>query len=175
VPPNGSAFPSVLKLTTPSPGALNPLRPMELPKFDRLSGLPRLSQAITGITAGCRVIPCFKPFPGFPPRPRRSLRALRHNRAPQPTRVHLLLTGSAGGLRLNSPGERPHRCTRKWPPREFLRRGARQHLIRREVLSEKIGRTSKVQPGQIAGATELLFAHKMLATNVPCVQATLST
>ena len=44
-----------------------------------------------------------------------------------------------------------------------------------EVLSEKIGRTSKVQPGQIAGATELLFAHKMLATNVLCVQATLST
>jgi hypothetical protein len=39
---------------------------MELPKFDRLSGLPRLSQAITGITAGCRVITVLQTIPWFP-------------------------------------------------------------------------------------------------------------
>jgi len=42
------------------------------------------------------------------------------------------------------------------------------------LASAKIGRTNKVQPGQIAGADEPRLAHKMPATNVPCVQAKLS-
>src|SRR6266542_6618841 len=42
-----------------------------------------------------------------------------------------------------------------------------------EVVSEKMGRTSKVQLGQMAGAREFLLAHKMPATNVPCMQAAL--
>jgi len=41
------------------------------------------------------------------------------------------------------------------------------------VVSAKMGRTSKVQLGQIAGAAEVLLAHKMPATKVPCVQAAL--
>ena len=41
-------------------------------------------------------------------------------------------------------------------------------------VSVKIGRTSSVHPGQIAGATELRFATKMPATNVPWTQAPLS-
>jgi hypothetical protein len=40
-------------------------------------------------------------------------------------------------------------------------------------VSAKIGLTSKVQPGQIAGARESLFALKIPATNVPCMQAKL--
>src|ERR1700736_2752046 len=56
VPPEGSAFPLALRLVTPSPGALNPRRPMELPRFDWLSGFPSRSQPATGITHGWRVI-----------------------------------------------------------------------------------------------------------------------
>src|SRR5262245_22834239 len=37
-----------------------------------------------------------------------------------------------------------------------------------------MGRTNKVQPGQMAGATELRLAHKIPATKVPCVHAVLS-
>jgi hypothetical protein len=37
-----------------------------------------------------------------------------------------------------------------------------------EVVSRKIGRTTKLHPGQIAGATEPLFADSIAATNVPC-------
>jgi hypothetical protein len=40
-------------------------------------------------------------------------------------------------------------------------------------VSEKIGRTSKVQPGQIAGAAEVLFAQRIPATKVPCIHARL--
>lgn len=39
-----------------SPGALNPRLPIELPRFDALSGLPWASQAATGITHGWRVM-----------------------------------------------------------------------------------------------------------------------
>ena len=42
------------------------------------------------------------------------------------------------------------------------------------TVSAKIGRSSSVQPGQIAGATEPRRAESMPATNVPCVHATLS-
>jgi hypothetical protein len=40
-------------------------------------------------------------------------------------------------------------------------------------VSEKIGRTSKVHPWQIAGAAELLFADKIPATKVLCMHAKL--
>jgi hypothetical protein len=43
-----------------------------------------------------------------------------------------------------------------------------------EAVSEKIGRTKKLEPGQIAGAAEPRFASSMPATNVPCLQAMLS-
>src|SRR5262249_705191 len=36
-----------------------------------------------------------------------------------------------------------------------------------------MGRTNKVQSGQIAGATELRLAHKIPATKVPCAHAVL--
>jgi hypothetical protein len=42
-----------------------------------------------------------------------------------------------------------------------------------EVASVKIGRINKVQSGQIAGAAELLLAHKIPATKVPCTHAML--
>jgi hypothetical protein len=42
-----------------------------------------------------------------------------------------------------------------------------------DILSVKMGRTKRVQPGQIAGAGEFLLAHKMPATKVPCIQAEL--
>ena len=42
-----------------------------------------------------------------------------------------------------------------------------------ETVSEKIGRTSNAQPGQIAGAAESRFADRMPATKVPCEQAML--
>src|ERR1700730_2309895 len=42
-----------------------------------------------------------------------------------------------------------------------------------DAISAKMGRTSRVHPGQIAGAFEPRRAHKMPATNVPCIQATL--
>lgn len=41
------------------------------------------------------------------------------------------------------------------------------------LVSGKIDRTSKLQPGQIAGAGEPLFADSIPATNVPCLQAVL--
>lgn len=37
------------------------------------------------------------------------------------------------------------------------------------VVSGKIGRMSRVQSGQIAGAAEFRLAHKIPATNVPCM------
>jgi hypothetical protein len=40
VPPSVSGWPPVLKLVTPSPGALKPRLPIELPKFDSFIGLP---------------------------------------------------------------------------------------------------------------------------------------
>src|SRR5215208_7418206 len=42
-----------------------------------------------------------------------------------------------------------------------------------EVVSPKMGRTSNVHSGQIAGAAEPLLAHKIPATKVPCKQAVL--
>jgi hypothetical protein len=42
-----------------------------------------------------------------------------------------------------------------------------------DVVSGKIGRTSKVQPGQMAGAAEPRLASSIPATNVPCLQAML--
>jgi hypothetical protein len=42
-----------------------------------------------------------------------------------------------------------------------------------DVVSAKMGRTSRTQLGQIAGATEPLFAHRIPATKVPCMQAAL--
>src|ERR1700751_422562 len=42
-----------------------------------------------------------------------------------------------------------------------------------EVVSGKIDRTNKLQPGQIAGAGERLLARSIPATNVPCLQAAL--
>src|SRR4029453_3036013 len=42
-----------------------------------------------------------------------------------------------------------------------------------EKVSAKIGRTSRVQSGQIAGAEEFLFADNIPATNVPCMHAML--
>ena len=50
VPPNGCGLPFVPRLVTFSPGALSPRLPIELPKFDSLSGLPCILQAATGIT-----------------------------------------------------------------------------------------------------------------------------
>lgn len=40
VPPDVCGLPFVPRLVTFSPGALNPLRPIELPRFDSRSGLP---------------------------------------------------------------------------------------------------------------------------------------
>src|SRR5829696_1992646 len=40
-------------------------------------------------------------------------------------------------------------------------------------VSAKIGRMIRVHAGQIDGAAEPLFAHKMPATNVPCMHAAL--
>ena len=40
-------------------------------------------------------------------------------------------------------------------------------------VSVKIGRTRRVQSGQMAGAEEPRLAQSMPATNVPCMQATL--
>src|SRR5262245_35745866 len=42
------------------------------------------------------------------------------------------------------------------------------------ALSEKIGRTSNVQSGQIAGALDPRLADRIPATKVPCAQAVLS-
>ena len=56
VPPSVSGCPSAPKLVTPSPGALKPRLPIELPKFDASVGLPRGSQAPAGMTQGCRVM-----------------------------------------------------------------------------------------------------------------------
>src|SRR5215212_393954 len=52
VPPAVYALPSDPRLVTPSPGAISPHFPIELPRFVNLSGLPRRSQAATGITHG---------------------------------------------------------------------------------------------------------------------------
>src|ERR671922_1964742 len=56
LPPEGAELPSVPRLVTPSPGALRPRRPMEFPKLDFSTGLPRRSQAVTAMTHGCRVM-----------------------------------------------------------------------------------------------------------------------
>src|SRR6266481_6164783 len=66
VPPEGVALPSVPRLVMPSPGALRPRRPMEFPKLDSLSGLPRPSQAITAMTHGCRVMAVLPTVPWLP-------------------------------------------------------------------------------------------------------------
>jgi hypothetical protein len=52
VPPSVRGRPSALKLVMASPGAVNPRLPTDLPRFDSLIGLPRRSQATTGITYG---------------------------------------------------------------------------------------------------------------------------
>ena len=52
VPPNVTDWPSEPRLVMPSPGALNPPLPMELPRFDNFIGLPARSQAATGMTHG---------------------------------------------------------------------------------------------------------------------------
>jgi hypothetical protein len=44
-----------------------------------------------------------------------------------------------------------------------------------DAVSEKIGRLSSVQPGQIAGAADSRVADRMPATKVPCMQATPSS
>lgn len=56
VPPNVRGWPAVPRLVMFVPGAENPRRPMELPKFDSLMGLLIRSQATTGMTQGWRVI-----------------------------------------------------------------------------------------------------------------------
>ena len=56
VPPDVTARPLVPRLVMCSPGAINPRRPIELPRLDDASGQPRASHATTGITQGCRVI-----------------------------------------------------------------------------------------------------------------------
>jgi hypothetical protein len=55
VPPSVWDLPLVPRLVTFSPGALSPLLPRELPRFDSFSGLPSASQAATGITQEWRV------------------------------------------------------------------------------------------------------------------------
>ncbi len=52
VPLNFFGLPSGPRLVMPSPGALNPRRPIERPKLDSLSGLPCMLQAATGMTHG---------------------------------------------------------------------------------------------------------------------------
>ena len=42
-----------------------------------------------------------------------------------------------------------------------------------DVVSAKMGRTSRVQPGHMAGAPEPLLPHKIPATKVPCKHALL--
>lgn len=56
VPPNVRGWPEVPRLVMLAPGAESPRRPMELPKFDSLMGLPVRSHATTGMTQGWRVI-----------------------------------------------------------------------------------------------------------------------
>ncbi len=56
VPPRVSGFPSAPRLVIASPGAHRPRLPTELPRLERLIGLPWRSQATTGITHGWRVI-----------------------------------------------------------------------------------------------------------------------
>src|SRR5438132_11640604 len=56
VPPDICGLPFVPRLVIPTPGAIRPRRPIDHPKFDSGRGLPRKSQAATGITAGWRVI-----------------------------------------------------------------------------------------------------------------------
>ena len=56
VPLKVLGLPSDPRLVTPSPGALNPRRPIEPPKLDSLSVLPCELQAATGMTHGWRVI-----------------------------------------------------------------------------------------------------------------------
>ena len=52
VPPSVSDCPSAPRLVTRSPGALRPRLPIELPRFESFIGLPRRSQATTGMTHG---------------------------------------------------------------------------------------------------------------------------
>jgi hypothetical protein len=52
VPVKVKVFVSVPRLVTFWPGARNPLRPTEGPRLEIRSGLPRSSQAATGITQG---------------------------------------------------------------------------------------------------------------------------
>src|SRR5207249_4982921 len=63
VPPNVSGEPFAPRLVMSSPGAINPRRPSELPRFDVRIGLPCRSQATTGRTHGWRVIAVLPSIP----------------------------------------------------------------------------------------------------------------
>jgi hypothetical protein len=56
VPPRMRGSPSTARLVMPAPRALRPRLPIEPPRFESFVGLPRSSQATTGMTQGCRVM-----------------------------------------------------------------------------------------------------------------------
>ena len=56
VPPSVSVCPSGPRLVMVSPGAVKPRLPIEIPRFESGIGLPRRSQATTGMTHGWRVM-----------------------------------------------------------------------------------------------------------------------
>jgi hypothetical protein len=65
VPLEGNPFPSAPRLVKPSPGAQS--TPTNgTTRFDKPSGRPRLSQAVTATTAGCRVMAVLPTVPWFP-------------------------------------------------------------------------------------------------------------
>ncbi len=66
VPPRLVAEPRAARLSIGSPGPPSPRLPMELLRFDSLSGRPRRSQATTGMTQGWRVIAELPTAPWLP-------------------------------------------------------------------------------------------------------------
>jgi hypothetical protein len=171
VPRNVSGCRTALKLVTEAPVAHIPRLPIEPPRLDSSRGLPQRSQPTTGITPECRVMAVL---------PR--VRWLPAAATTITSRLTALFSASCRGSSTCKEGRATARL------RLMMRAPASMHWwiavansngvalgsgLSKVVLSEKIGRIKRIQPGQIAGAIESRFADKIPATKVPCRHATL--
>ena len=167
VPPDRAGLPFGPRLVTAAPGALTPCLPIELPRFEDPNGRPSWSHAATGTTQGSRVIAEPANSPWFPAAATTSAPRLRA--CPSA----LLSFGSSfddGGVKaaLTLMTQAPDRTQSTIAAASSPGVAA---AFERPAASSKIGRSSSVHAGQMAGAGEYRFATKMPATKVPCAQA----
>jgi hypothetical protein len=171
VPSSVRDCPSDPRLVTCWPGALRPRLPTEPLRFDPGVGLPSRSHAITGSTHGWRVMTELLIVPSLPDAATTSTRrraassracsswratgrdapvstALKFRTRAPASIVSIIAVASSSGVHLKIC---PPSC----------------------AISPKIGRTSNVQFGAIAGALLPRFAARIPATKVPCIQAAL--